>query len=586
MNKKHLSVKMTALLLVLLMILSSIIVLPTAAVDINEEPLPDFLWELDFNKMSSITDNRGSTDYTLSGQNVKLTDAHGKKSLGVVNGNCQYLINDVNNLLNQYDTFSIEADMFFESYPSGEAGGKTSHQYPMSFLTWITGGSTGALTYRSIRINDEGYLCTGTTPEEKPEQVSDAKLPLGEWFNIRFLISPLTGFCEVFINGQNLLSYKIGAPKELARSQVRFFDVRYTYTAYFSNISVYTDSSYRIGLTEEESADFVGYQTTKIENNSFDLRLIAGTDIADITTYNSVGFMVTTIFEENGMSVASENRYYDTNVYESFLADEKTVTAASLGKKYVAAVPVTGIPTDKGHVEIVIRPYVKKGGLRTYGEAIILAYSEKSENGYPVLDMLSSSVEYTALPSDDTFVRLGTNENFGDKNYFNIKESGLDNEYTREVYVKFTFSDVAIDRILSSSRIYFEFCSKSHRALTDEESEDGGILADICGVDTNWNEMELTGKNYKTLAAEIEYIGGVRYVKEQYAQIDVTDYVLKHASEGEIAFKIANVDVESSGEGVIYSSEAGSGSPRLVVYPVSYNHEINLNKIDNAGYEP
>ena len=362
MKTKKLSMRALALLLVLVMLASSVIALPTSAIDIEEAPLPDFLWELDFNKMSSITDNMGSSDYTLEGKNVNLVDAHGKKALGVVNGSCHYIINDVNNLLNKYDTFSIEADMFFESYPSGEAGGKTSHQYPMSFMTWITGAETGGLTYRSIRVDDEGYLCTGTTPVEKPEQKSAAKLPLGEWFNIRFLISPLTGFCEVFINGQNLLSYKLGSPKVLARSQVRFFDARYSYTAYFSNISVYTDSNYRIGLTEEEAADFVGYQSSKVENNSFDLRLVSGIDIADITTYNSAGFMVTTMMEEDGKIVAKETRYYDTNVYESLLADGKTVTAESLGSKYLATVSVEDIPTDKGHIEMVVRPYVKKGG--------------------------------------------------------------------------------------------------------------------------------------------------------------------------------------------------------------------------------
>lgn len=585
MKNKMNFMRVLALTLALVMLSSCFMSLPVSAIDIEEEPLPDFLWELDFNKMADAFDNRGSTDYTLEGKNVKILEAHGKKALGVVNGSCQYLINDVNNLLNKYDTFSMEADMYFEAYPSGEAGGKTSYEYPMSFMTWITGGETGGLTYRSIRVDNEGYLCTGTDPVNKPEQRTSAKLPLGEWFNIRFLVSPLTGFCEVYINGQLLMSHKIGSPKILAKSQVRFFDARYAYTAYFSNISVYTDSSYRIGLTEEEAADFTGYQTTKVENNSFDLRLISGTNIADITTYNSAGFMVTTIMEENGEMVAKETKHYDINVYESLVAGGKTVTAESLGSKYVAAVPVNDIPTDKGHLEIVVRPYVKKGGVRAYGDAAIITYSGEIKDGYPVLYMTDNSVEYTALPSDDTYVRIGTEENFGSDTNLIIKQSGQRNSYTREVYIKFSFSDIAIKRLLASSRVYLEFYSRSHRTLTEEETAEGGILADICGVDTNWTETELNGKNCDQLATELEYIGDVRYVKNEYTQVDVTEYALKHANDGALAFKIANVETETAGEGAIYSSNS-SYSPRLVVYPISYNHQINLSKLQNIGYEP
>jgi len=586
MKNNRISARLLALLMVLMMLSSVFAALPVSAIDIEEEQLPDFLWELDFNKMNDVFDNRGSTDYTLEGKNVKLLEAHGKKALGVVNGSCQYFINDVNNLLNKYDTFSMEADMYFESYPSGEASGKTPHQYPMSFMTWITQGETGGATYRSIRIDDEGYLCTGTDPENNPAQRTSAKLPLGEWFNIRFLVSPLTGFCEVYNNGQLLMSHRIGSPKTLAKSQVRFFDARYNYTAYFSNISVYTDSSYRIGLIEEPAADFAGYQTTKIENNSFDLRIIAGTNIEDITNYNSAGFSVTTMWHENGEVVASEKKYTAKTVYESLVANGKTVTAAELGAKYLVAVPVENIPSNKGYVEIVVRPYVRKDGMNKYGDAMILSYSGSEADGYPTFNMANNSVEYTAFPSDDTFVRIGTPENFGSNTNLVIKQSGNRDAYTREVFIKFSFSDLAVRRLLASSRIYLEFYSKSHRALSADEEAEGGILADICGVDTNWTESELNGQNFENLAKELDYIGDVRYVKNEYTQVDVTDYVLEHANDGAVAFKICNVDTETGGEGAICSSEAASGSPRLVIYPIMYNHEINLSKLQNNGYEP
>ena len=55
--------------------------LPAFAVDIEKEPAPDFLWELDFNKMSSINDNMGNPQYTIDGNNVVLGEIHGKKAL-------------------------------------------------------------------------------------------------------------------------------------------------------------------------------------------------------------------------------------------------------------------------------------------------------------------------------------------------------------------------------------------------------------------------------------------------------------------------------------------------------------------------
>ena len=60
------SSRLLAVLLTLTFIASCVVALPASAADLNETPPQDFVWELDFNKMSSITDNLGSTDYSLS----------------------------------------------------------------------------------------------------------------------------------------------------------------------------------------------------------------------------------------------------------------------------------------------------------------------------------------------------------------------------------------------------------------------------------------------------------------------------------------------------------------------------------------
>ena len=103
--KNTFALKLLSLALALTMLSSCFVFLPASAIDIEEEPLPDFLWELDFNKMSSIDDNMGNSQYTIESKNLTLGEAHGKKALGITDNNGTYFINDVGNILDDYDTF-------------------------------------------------------------------------------------------------------------------------------------------------------------------------------------------------------------------------------------------------------------------------------------------------------------------------------------------------------------------------------------------------------------------------------------------------------------------------------------------------
>ena len=587
MKNKNILLRLTSVLTSALMLFGVLAISPSA-VDIEETAPSDFLWVLDFSEMSDFSDNMGSTQYTLEGKNVTLDEAQGKKALSIINKNGTYTVNDLDNIFDDYNTFYIEADMFFESYPSGTSNEKTAMEYPMSFVSWVTKDEgKESNNYRSVRVDGEGYLCTGTDPIGKPEQKSEAKLPLGEWFNIRFVISPLTGYCEVYINGQNLLSYKVGAPQNMIKSAIRFFDTRYKYSVHFSNVSIYSKSNYRIGLVKEDAADYIAYQTSPIENGKFDLRLISAINMDNITDYNSTGFVVTTLWEENGEVVANEQSISTTTVYESILAGGKTVNASDLGAKYLVPITVEGLDSTKGQIEIIVRPYVRRNGLSAFGEAIILKWAGASENGYPTLSELNSSMAYTAKPSGDTYVRHQNGENYYAENSLNIKNVGEKESYTRDAYIKFSFSESAINKLLASGRIYLEYYVISHRTLSATESAEGGILADVCGVESGWDEKELTGLNADSIAKEIEWIGEMRYKSKQFNRIDVTDYVLKHAASGEVAFKISNVEDDGSGgETRISAASNPANAPRLTIYPILYNHEINLSKMKNVSYEP
>ena len=597
MKTRKLSIRALALTLVLLFVCSSVVVLPTAALGLDEVPPKDFVWELDFDAMSSITDNMGSTEYSLSlksnGTNeadfpLSLTEKDGKKCLAIENGCATYFIHDDNNVLADYSTFFIEANMYFEQFPT-MTDGDSNHpnDYPLSFLTWMTKASESSTQHQfnSIRVDADGYLCTKANNTSR----TDVQLPLKEWFNIRFVISPSTKSAEIYLNGQHVLTYTLVTKvTTLADSIVRFFDTRYATTVYFSDLSVYTANDYRIGLCEESSADFTAYQTTKVENDTFDLRVIAG--LKD-STFGATGYEVVALWEEKGKVVSEEYSAKSSTLYSNVNATDASgntvkVSAEDLGTKYLSALAVKGLPADKGRLELVIRPYALSQGVRRYGDAVILLYTGAEKDGYPVLSRSNGSTTYTAYASDDTFVRVQTNTSNGSSQTLEVKNNGKNSDYTRFAFVKFTFSDVAIERLSSADRVYLEVYVKNCRKLTAAEEEYGGIAVDVYGTNTAWGEKTLSYYSIPDLAADETWVGEGYYRSGEYFAVDVTDYVLANADSGAVSFRLENVEQDGSNDPAKFSSNNTDYAPRLVVTTQMYGHEINLNKMNNEGYEP
>lgn len=591
---------MLSLLLALLMLGGSFVAIPTAAVSLDEDTkkIDDILWELKFDKMVDVTDNLGSTEYTLTkGNSTALYEIDGQKCLGIKESADAYFIEDTNNVLKDYEAYYIEADMFFESYPSGETSGKTPHNYPMSFMTWITHNASQSPSYGSIRIDDEGYLCT--KPTEGSRLSDSAKLPLNEWFNIRFVVSPDKRRCEVFVNHESVGSYalEMAQRNSISKSRVRFFDTRYKYSVYFKNISVTNDSDYRIGLTKEASADYLGYQTSKIENGKFNVRFVSTLSEKD---YHKVGYTVYRLTDNGKTVVSSEDVVTSKSVYESIqqtAADGSlsTVKASDYGAKYFSALPINGIPADR-NIYIVVRPYVVLNGVKMYGKPQKLLYSGAVKNGYPVLTIADFATQYELSASDDTYVggkfqKSSDTSVHGAETIMDVKnaENNYLSDYTRQAYVKFTIPAKAEDIINSAYRIVLELHSKQASPTADETAL-GGIVAKVSAVDTNWNENDLTKNNAASKAAVLDEIGEMRYQSKSSCNIDVTEYVKKYLLDNEIAFRIENILSDGQRECTFYSKEAEDGeySPRLIIYPsnLNLNYEVDINKIENAGHEP
>ena len=602
MKNRNISFRALALLLVLLMVSASIVVLPASALGLDEVPPEDFVWELDFSKMQSIVDNQGSTEYSLhltanggtqAGFPLHLVQKDGRDCLAIEKGNATYFIHDDNNVLANYSTFFIEANMYFEQFPTmTDSDSNHPNDYPLSFLTWMTKATPTTQNFRfnSIRVDSEGYLCKKANSSSRTE----AKLPLKEWFNIRFAISPSTGTAEVFLNGQSVTSYKLeGKITSLADSMVRFFDTRYETSVYFSDLSVYTASDYRIGLVSESAADYVGYQTTKIrEDGTFDLRVLSG---LESNVFGYTGYEVIALWAEKKEFATQEYSAKSNVLYEAVRGTDKngntvTVSAEELGVSYLSAIAARNIPTNKGNMELVVRPYAMSNGARRYGNATILLYTGQQENGYPILTTVENSTSYTAYPSADTHVTLNvlndTTTKNGDAETLSIKNNGTMGTTTRYPYIKFSFTDVGIERILNSSRIYLKVRAKTGRTLTAEEEEQGGILLDVYGTETAWEEKTLNYNTAKDQAMELEFVGSTRYNQGEAFTLDVTDYVQAYAENGAVSFRLENVD-DDGGSGVLsfYSSES-EYSPCLIVVSQMYGHDVDLNKMNNLGYEP
>ena len=508
--------------------------------------------------------------------------------------------NELTDILNDYDTFYVEADMYFKAFPSGSSGSDTAENYPMSFVTWLTQSENSSSTaYRSIRVTDKGYLSTTNNPAEHPELVSNVQLPLGEWFKIRFAISPKSGLSEIFINGASVLTYSIGAVTSLASSKIRFFDSRYSYSVYLRNVSVCSDNDYRIGLIKEDSADYLAYQTTVpekkvidgVEKEVFNLRMIAGLDSLD---YSNAGYQITVIYTKGDEQFESMQTLSTDTVFESVKSGNVWIPASELGVKYLVAIAIGDIYTDCDRIEFVIKPFTTQDGIKKYGEAAILIWGGGTDKeGYPVLEYLSEYVEYTLDVTTDTNIKLNKSDNYNTATKLELKNNGTSSSVstTRYAFFRFDFSnltDSARNKLLTGEQIFFEFFAAGHRTLTEEEKQEGGILCDVYLVNDTWNESKLSGTTLSSQIYSRRKIGQMRYKSGTYSGIDITKYVVQSLrSDNRLSLEIRNVNDDGAGsQTTIYALENGENVPRLSIRPIKYGHNINLGKLKNSGYEP
>lgn len=510
-----------------------------------------------------------------------------------VNRGGAYYIYDDNNILGTYRSFSLEGDFYFESLPSGTRKDgdlvRTPKEAKLSFLCWgyksVETGQTSV--FNALRIDDEGRL---TLPDGKNSKETNIYLKTGKWYNIRILMMPENGMCELYVNGEKVEDFNIVRfdSKIHMSDFVRYFDGYYNWGVKMKNLIVKTDSSYVVGMREEEAADYIGYQTSKPEGDTFSVRTILGVNSTD---YNRIGYEVIRLEKDYDGNVISEAISQKAKiVYESIKDANGTVynVLEKFGYNYAAAIEIPDLPVvmDYDAIEIVVRPYVLgMDGIRLYGDSTILLYSgDKDENGYPVLNKMTERFA-TVTPTDDTFIYAGNsygNEVFGNNARLQFRNKDESNKAPEVAsYFKFHFTPAQVKML--------ETAASAKLCLYTVLPADSDMV--LHGTTTDWDEMTLTYNNHVQFAKAIEYITQTPTEGAQYIYFDVLQYLneqmLNEDGSLTVSFRATNDGTADAFMNYIEAKEKSKETmPKIEIVTTIYDVESNLSKISNIGYEP
>ena len=116
--------------------------------------------------------------------------------------------------------------------------------------------------------------------------------------------------------------------------------------------------------------ELIGYQTTSMHNETYDIRFIAG---VNGIAANSMGFNVGYSFVKNGRTVSGTKTVYCEYLYEALSTDfgSGVISASSTGYNYLIALSVTDVPSDVA-VTYTVTPFstfnqtTKTGTQETY----------------------------------------------------------------------------------------------------------------------------------------------------------------------------------------------------------------------------
>ena len=202
----------------------------------------------------------------------------------------------------------------------------------------------------------------------------------------------------------------------------------------------------------------------------------------------------------------------------------------------------------------------------------LLTIGKTEGEATPASDTFTKTIEVTA----DTFVqknKADTNYNTGsDSGILYVKRDDTTGKNTRHTFIAFdgiTESADALDSVVL--RLCYNYVSAN---TADTKNQDYKLYA----IDpSTWTESSLTWNNMPNFSAEGTFVtdvetinaeGKALYAKDQWIEIDVTDFVKKYVAENPgkaISFVLTDVGTDNAnGHSKFYSREGGNG-PQLVL---------------------
>jgi hypothetical protein len=117
--------------------------------------------------------------------------------------------------------------------------------------------------------------------------------------------------------------------------------------------------------------EYEGCQTSKAENNLYDVRLLAVMTDAKVEKYKNVGFKVQLMYEDGEIVNMPDQYGVCKEVYSAVDATEgivKTYTAEELGGASIFALNCRGLSTIEGKVTFTVTTYYTPAGQETVNE--------------------------------------------------------------------------------------------------------------------------------------------------------------------------------------------------------------------------
>jgi hypothetical protein len=520
---------------------------------------------------------------SASGNLLTGTDADGSYIYNASNSKVGALsVIDTNNVLGTYNTFSIEGDFYFSAFPSGLRDNQyTPEERPLSFFCWwLKKGSSN--TFNALRLDGEGYIHTAADGSGK----TDVKLEKNKWHNIRLVVTPRNGICELFVDDVSRLVFSLGKfdPNIYTSNAIRFLDGYYKWNAKMRNLVIESDSDYEIDLPREASADFISFQTAKANGGKFDVRLLAG---INGLSYDSFGYQVLVLNKDSsGKVVEKELTGSNTKAYSSVYGGGKSYgIKENFGYDYACLATLTGLDAASKYTELVVRPYViSVEGAKRYGEATILVYEGKTDsNGYPVLRVQEERVK-TVVATDDTYIyKLTPDANYGSVDYMYVRNEG-GNLY-RAAYYKFTLSPQEVKELENAQYAILSLPFKIYESNSDR------IVCDMLlnATGTAWTEETLTYNTRTTLAATGNRIHRHEGLVKGAFEVDILSYLKSQTKNADgsitVSFRLVNEENSKSLLTTWHTKESDF-KPVIKITKTLYGNVLKLEKFGNEGYEP